>query len=176
MANAEERGSRERSVQSSARGIGACRGGSGQLPPNPSELLGSQRMVDLIEELEKQADVLVFDSPPVLAVTDAAVLAKQVDGVLLVLDAGHTREQAATRTLDELAKVDAPILGVVLNKVPMRRGGGYGYYYYYHYHYYDSEDGAEGKRRRHRSSPRPASGLRGAVRRITDVLRPGRGA
>jgi non-specific protein-tyrosine kinase len=122
---------------------------SGQLPPNPSELLGSLRMGELIEELEQETDVLVFDSPPVLAVTDAAVLAKQVDGVLLVLDAGQTREQAAKRALEELAKVGAPILGVVLNKVPLRRGRGYGYYYYYHYHYYDSEDG-HGRGRRSR--------------------------
>ncbi|MBU1747098.1 MAG: polysaccharide biosynthesis tyrosine autokinase [Chloroflexi bacterium] len=107
---------------------------SGPLPPNPSELLGSQRMHKLIEQLEQQADVLIFDSPPVLAVTDAAVLAGQMDGVVLVIAAGGTREDMARRVLAELTQVGAPILGVVLNKVPVGRGGGYGYYYYRHYY------------------------------------------
>jgi len=114
---------------------------SGPLPPNPSELLGSQRMSQLMEHLEQQADVLVFDSPPILAVTDAAVLSRQVDGVLVVVEAGKTREGEARRAMEELAKVDAPVLGVVLNKVPMRRRGGYGYYYYQHYY-----DESESKR------------------------------
>ena len=144
---------------------------SGPLPPNPSELLGSQRMGQLIEHLEQQADLLIFDSPPTLAVTDAAVLAKQVDGVLLVIDAGTTREEVARRAIGELAKVGAPVLGVVLNKVPVSRRGGYGYYYY-HYYYSDSEGGdKKARRRRHRSSGRWLSTLRGAVRRIAETLR-----
>ena len=146
---------------------------SGPLPPNPSELLGSQRMGRLIEELEQQADVLIFDSPPVLAVTDAAVLARQVDGVLLVLDAGRTREEEALRAMDELVRVGAPVLGVVLNKVPVHRRGGYGYYYYYHYYYYDSESGERVRRRGGRSSRRSGATPRGAWRRIRDALRPG---
>jgi len=110
----------------------------GPLPPNPSELLGSQRMRKLVERLQQQADIIIFDSPPILAVTDAAVLAGQVDGVLLVIEAGATREAEARRALEELSKVEAPVLGTILNKVPVRRRGGYGYYYYYQ-HYYDDE-------------------------------------
>ena len=148
---------------------------SGPLPPNPSELLGSQRMAEMIEHLEQQADVLIFDTPPVLAVTDAAVLAKQVDGVLLVIDSGTTREEVAGRAMEELAKVDAPVLGVVLNKVPMGRGSGYGYYYYHYY--YDAEDGGKKeRRRRQRSSGRSSSTLQGALQRIAETLRLGRGA
>ena len=147
---------------------------SGPLPPNPSELLGSQRMGKLIEDLEQQADVLIFDTPPVLAVTDAVVLSKQVDGVLLVLDAGSTREDLARRAVEELAKVGAPILGVVLNKVPVRRRGGYGYHYY-HYYYYDSESGERVPRRGGRSSRHSPSTVRGAWQRITDTLRVGGG-
>jgi len=149
---------------------------SGPLPPNPSELLGSQRMGKLIEHLEQQADVLIFDTPPILAVTDAAVLAKRVDGVLLVIEAGKTREEVARRAMEELSKVGAPVLGVVLNKVPVRRGSGYGYYYYYHYYYDDSESGEKVRHRRRRSSRRLSSTWRGAVRRITEALRLGRGA
>jgi non-specific protein-tyrosine kinase len=101
---------------------------SGPLPPNPSELLGSQRMHKLVERLAQQADIIIFDTPPVLAVTDAAVLSRQADGVLVVIEAGSTREREARRALEELAQVDAPILGAVLNKV--RTGRREGYYYY----------------------------------------------
>jgi non-specific protein-tyrosine kinase len=149
---------------------------SGPLPPNPSELLGSQRMSKLIEDLEQEADMLIFDSPPTLVVTDAAVLAKQVDGVLLVIDARTTREEVARRAMEELAKVGAPVLGVVLNKVPVSRRGGYGYYYYHYYYYSDSEGGdKKARRRRHGSSGRLPSTLRGAVRRIAETLRLRRG-
>jgi non-specific protein-tyrosine kinase len=103
---------------------------SGPLPPNPSELLGSQRMGQLIECLEQQANIVIFDSPPILAVTDAAVLSRQMDGVLLIIEAGSTREGDAHRAIAELSKVGAPVLGAVLNKVPTRRGHGYDSYYH----------------------------------------------
>jgi len=104
---------------------------SGPLPPNPSELLGSQRMKNLLQALKDRADVLLLDSPPTLAVTDAAVLANEVDGVVLVVDAGETRRGAGQRAVDQLAKVGANLLGVTLNKLSPRRGEDY--YYYYHY-------------------------------------------
>lgn len=125
---------------------------SGPIPPNPSELLGSQRMAHLIEKLASQADMAVFDSPPVLAVTDAAVLGHQLDGVLLVVDAGQTREQALANAAAELQKAAANVLGVALNRLDSRRGG-----YYYYYYYYYSEDGT-GQRRR--SASRGNSGGR----------------
>jgi succinoglycan biosynthesis transport protein ExoP len=115
---------------------------SGPLPPNPSELLGSQKMKVLIESLKGKADVVLFDSPPTLVVTDAAVLAGQVDGVFLVADAGHTRREMAWRAKEDLLKVGANVLGAVLNKLSPR---GAGYYYYYYY----SRDG-DGRRRRKR--------------------------
>ena len=142
---------------------------SGPLPPNPSELLGSQRMGKLIEHWQPQADILIFDSPPVLLVTDAAVLARQVDGVLLVIDAGRTREQVARRAMEELSKVGAPVLGVVLNKVLARRGAGYDYYYYRHY--YESRDDDQKKLSQPgRSSCHPLSTLRAVAQRIADML------
>ena len=90
---------------------------SGPQPPNPSELLGSQRMKDLIGELKKQADYVLFDSPPIIAVTDAAILATRVDGVLLVIRAGKTRREMAQRAKSVLEKVKANLLGVVLNNI-----------------------------------------------------------
>ena len=67
---------------------------SGPQPPNPSELLGSHRMAELIQELHERGDMLVFDSPPTLAVTDAAVLARQMDGVLIVVESAKTRSRS----------------------------------------------------------------------------------
>ena len=116
---------------------------SGPLPPNPSELLGSKKMKSLIEALKGKADVVLFDSPPAMVVTDAAVLAGQVDGVLLVTEAGNTRREIAQRAKEDLTKVGANVLGAVLNKLSLR---GAGYYYYY------SRDGDAKKRRRRRKT------------------------
>ena len=90
---------------------------AGPLPPNPSELLGSRRMSEVIVQLKGEADYVLFDTPPVVIVTDAAVLATRVDGVLLVVSAGKTRRELAQRAKSLLEKVNAPLLGVVLNNV-----------------------------------------------------------
>lgn len=91
---------------------------SGPLPPNPAELLGSRRIKEIIAALLAQADVLLFDAPPVLAVTDALVLAVQTDGVLLVVKAGGTRREHVQRAKERLERVNARIVGAVLNNAP----------------------------------------------------------
>ena len=106
---------------------------SGPIPPNPSELLGSNKMKEILKELQEQADFVIFDSPPVIAVTDALVLATQVDGVVLVLDFGEVPREAAKQTKALLEKIKANILGVVLNKIDMEKEGQYYPYYYYYY-------------------------------------------
>ncbi len=111
---------------------------SGPLPPNPSELLGSARMSQLIAELLDVADVVIFDSPPVLSATDAALLANRLDGTILVTDAGRTRREAALRSIDQLQRAGANLLGGVLNRLQKKTGG---YYYYYYDHYYSSDGG-----------------------------------
>lgn len=88
---------------------------SGPLPPNPAELLGSQRMLDVIAALKGQADIVLFDAPPVIAVTDAAVLGTRVDGVVLLVNAGQTRREHARRAKEQLEKLNIRIVGVVLN-------------------------------------------------------------
>lgn len=115
---------------------------SGTIPPNPAELLGSQRMADFIETLKVHADMVLFDSPPTLVVTDAAVLGTRLDGVVLVNDAGRTRRGMARHAAEELSRVHVNLLGVVLNRAS---SGGKGYYYY---HYYRAEDGQPERRRR----------------------------
>jgi capsular exopolysaccharide synthesis family protein len=88
---------------------------SGPLPPNPSELLGSQRLDRILKTLSESADLVLLDCPPIIAVTDAAVLARKVDAVLLVVNAGKTRREHAARARQLLDKVNANVLGVVLN-------------------------------------------------------------
>lgn len=90
---------------------------SGTIPPNPSELLASRRMSDVIAALQTQADIILFDAPPVIAVTDAAVLASKVDAVLLVVSAGKTKREHAKKAKALLEKVNARLIGTVLNNV-----------------------------------------------------------
>jgi succinoglycan biosynthesis transport protein ExoP len=119
---------------------------TGPLPPNPSELLSSQKMTDLIGNLKEEADVVLLDSPPSLPVTDAAVLSSKTDGTILVTDAGTTRRGAARRAKEDLMRVGANILGVVLNKFSVRGASSY-YYYYYYYYYSRDGDGRRGRKR-----------------------------
>ena len=91
---------------------------SGPLPPAPADLLGSQRMGEIIGLLRARASYILFDSPPVLAVTDAALLGSQLDGVLLVIKAGHTRREHATRAREALERVNVRIVGAVLDNAP----------------------------------------------------------
>ncbi len=87
---------------------------SGPQPPNPAELLASRRMAEVIEALVAQADMVLFDAPPVIAVTDAAILASRVDGVLLVISAGATRRDYVRQAKALLEKVNARVVGAVL--------------------------------------------------------------
>ncbi len=100
---------------------------SGQLPPNPSELLGSRRMGEVIEALLTHADILLFDTPPIIAVSDAAILSSKVDGVLLVISAGKTSRDHAKKARSLLDKAHARIVGAVLNNVKL--DSSIGYYY-----------------------------------------------
>ena len=100
---------------------------SGPLPPRPSDLLGSQRMERVIQALLEKADVLLFDAPPVLAVTDSSILATKVDGVLLVVSAGRTRREDVRTAKAQLEKVNAHVIGAVLNNVEIGRRIGYYY-------------------------------------------------
>jgi non-specific protein-tyrosine kinase len=90
---------------------------SGTIPPNPAELLASRKMNDVIAALQQQADMVLFDAPPVIAVTDAAVLASKVDAVLLVISAGKTKREHAKKAKALLDKVNARLIGTVLNNV-----------------------------------------------------------
>ncbi|MBN1657136.1 MAG: CpsD/CapB family tyrosine-protein kinase [Anaerolineae bacterium] len=92
---------------------------SGPLPPNPAEMIASRRMAEVIAALSEHADQLFFDTPPVVAVTDAAVLATKVDGVLLVISAGKTRREGARTAIQRLEQINARLVGTVLTNVEM---------------------------------------------------------
>jgi non-specific protein-tyrosine kinase len=100
---------------------------SGTKPPNPADLLGTQKVDKVIEKLLTQADIVLFDAPPVIAVTDAAVLGAKVDGVLLVISAGKTRREHAERAKELLEKAKVRIVGVTLTNAP--KDGSLGGYY-----------------------------------------------
>jgi len=100
---------------------------SGPLPPNPADLLGSHKIDQIIAMLLDRADVVLFDAPPVIAVTDATVLGAKVDGVLLVISAGKTRREHAERAKEMLEKANVRIIGVALTNAPKDSSIG-GYY------------------------------------------------
>lgn len=101
---------------------------SGPIPPNPAELLGSKAMDHLLREAKHLFDIIIFDTPPVLAVTDASVLANKTDGVVLVVSSGKTENDSALKAKELLMNAKAKLLGVVLNKKKTTNSS---YYYYY---------------------------------------------
>ena len=121
----------------------------------PAELVGSERVRRLIDELRSQVDLVLFDSPPLMPVTDAAVLASRVDGVVLVVDVGRTRFGAARQAQLILKQVGANVVGVVINRITARSAYGY-YYHYYQYQY--SGDGHRRQNGRLIFGKRPGNG------------------
>lgn len=116
---------------------------SGPLPPNPAELVGSNRMRERLEEAASGAfDLVVCDSPPVIAVSDGVALAAQCDGVILTVRVGTVSHDVIRRVVDQIEAVKGNILGVVLNSVDLTRDG----YYYSYYRYYQAYDGGDAKR------------------------------
>jgi non-specific protein-tyrosine kinase len=111
---------------------------SGVLPPNPAELLGSEKMVKILKTIGETADLVILDSPPVMAVTDSSVLAPRVDGVLMVMQPGKTKLAAAKHAIDQLKRGGANVIGVVLNNVEISRTS-YKYAYYRGYYYADQK-------------------------------------
>jgi uncharacterized protein involved in exopolysaccharide biosynthesis/Mrp family chromosome partitioning ATPase len=109
---------------------------SGDIPPNPSELLGSERMSFLLSNLKKRFDVLVMDSPPTLPASDALLLAPQVDGVVLMVKAGKVNRQMVKKSIEQLRMAKANLLGVVLGQVDIKKEGYYKYYHKYYSKYY----------------------------------------
>ena len=130
---------------------------AGAIPPNPSELLGSERMQELLSRAQESFVRAVLDSPPLVSVTDAAILSTLVSGVLLVIKAEQVPRKAARDAVNHLTELHARLLGAVLNDVPLQRDS----YYYRHYKYYSSyyaDPETSGVSRRKRNRPAPGFG------------------
>lgn len=121
---------------------------SGPIPPNPAELLGSQRMKDFLEDMNEKFDIIILDTPPVNLVTDGVILSTIADGTIMVLEAGKTDIDAAKNGKELLEKVHANLIGVVLNKIPTQGHGYYNYKYYQYEEYYEENDKSERKKNR----------------------------
>lgn len=119
---------------------------SGPLPPNPAELLSSKRMQAFGDKIKDKFDVILFDSPPVLSVTDSSVLSTLVDGVVFVIKSGSYQRRMIIQSKEQLASVKANILGAVLNCVDLSRDRYYHYYYYYYYRHEEEESETETKK------------------------------
>ena len=104
---------------------------SGPIPPNPAELLSSKAMEQLMKDVEEEFDMVLFDSPPLLAVTDGQILASKCDGTILVVSSGKTETEQAVKAKELLNAANSHILGVVLNSKKMENSN---YYYYYGRH------------------------------------------
>jgi polysaccharide biosynthesis transport protein len=126
---------------------------SGPLPPNPSEIIGSNKMVTVINKLRDRYERIIIDSPPITAVTDAAVLAKYADGIIIIIRCGETHVEIIKNGLNQLRSVNAHIFGAILNCVNMGRES---YYYYQYHYYYYGEDGE--KKRKVRSRKKSSTG------------------
>lgn len=136
----------------------------GPIPPNPSELLQSHAMESLLADLRRDFDVIIIDAPPLLPVTDAALLAAQADGAVVVVRHGRTTRDQLQHSLERLEAVDAKALGVVINLAPSRKNRtGYGYGYGYGYGF-ESEQEVDSKRSRRETTARVKAETKAAAR------------
>jgi capsular exopolysaccharide synthesis family protein len=115
---------------------------SGPLPPNPAEMVGSHRMRELLEGALSDFDLVVCDSPPIVSVSDGIALAAQCDGVIVVVKAGAIPHDVVRRGIERIEAVKGRMLGVILNRVDLRRDGYYSNYYRYYREYYGGHERA----------------------------------
>ena len=106
---------------------------SGPIPPNPAELLGSKTMDTLLEELKKMYDMIIFDAPPILSVTDAQILSNKAEGTILVLNSGTTEKESVLKAKEALLSSQANILGTILNNFLLQKD-------HYYYQYYGTDE------------------------------------
>jgi capsular exopolysaccharide synthesis family protein len=109
---------------------------AGPIPPNPSELLGSSKMKQLLDDFSTAYDMIIIDTPPLASVTDPVIVSQNVDGVIIVTWSGKTTHEILRKGLKQLREVDAPLTGLVLNRFSAKKSG---YYYNYGDYYYSSE-------------------------------------
>ncbi|MDK9701180.1 MAG: polysaccharide biosynthesis tyrosine autokinase, partial [bacterium] len=122
----------------------------GEVPPNPAEIVASDLFNDLLRTLRQNYDIIIIDSPPLIAVTDASILAKTADSVILVTHSGYIAKREVQRCITILKSIGVNLSGVVLNGLDIKRVYG-SYYYYYHYYHYYYYYGSKGDKKRSKS-------------------------
>jgi len=120
---------------------------AGDIPHNPNELLGSQKMKSIIDLISVKYDYILFDGSPVLSVSDSVVLTNQLDGIIFVIKAENTERNALKQALEMVP--NEKILGLALNNINIQRDGYYYRYYYQYYYSYDDQDQGIGKKKKH---------------------------
>ncbi|KKL06921.1 hypothetical protein LCGC14_2591180, partial [marine sediment metagenome] len=125
---------------------------SGSVPSNPSELLGSSGMKALMEQVTKEYDYVVFDTPPLISVSDGAILASQADGILMVVSPGKVKGEIGRHTKELLERIGTPVLGCVFNGVELSHRNYYYYYNYYRYYAGSAGEKKVGKREKKESN------------------------
>jgi protein-tyrosine kinase len=128
---------------------------AGFIPHDPAALLGSQRAAKFIASLRDVADFIVIDTPPVLAVADASILAPLMDGTVFVLDAERSSRSDMIQSRDQLENAGGNIVGIVYNNFDPGQSTAYPYYSSYYYQYYGTEEGPDGRNKRRRRRSRP---------------------
>jgi protein-tyrosine kinase len=118
---------------------------SGPVPPNPAELVGSNRMRESLDTVAEEFDMVLLDSPPLVSVSDAVALAAFTDGVVLVVQSGKVPHEVVRRAVGQVQAVKGRILGVVMNAVNLKRDGYYYDYYRYYNSYYTPSEGKKGR-------------------------------
>jgi Mrp family chromosome partitioning ATPase len=137
---------------------------SGPIPPNPSELLGSEKLAQTLTALSSHFDYIVLDSPPSLLVTDSVILSTVVDGTVIVIDSDKTTRNQLKECAERLRDVNANLLGVVVNRLSPKADG---YYYYYNYYYYKKKTDSTYGYMQGGATPSPnGGGVRGLLSRI----------
>ena len=131
---------------------------AGRVPPNPSELLGSESMQDTLDELSQRMDIIIIDAPPMLMVTDAVVIGAKTQGVILVAAVGSTHQESLEAAVDTLKTAHVPLRGVVAKRLPAKGPGRYAYGTYA-YAYADDDEG-ETSTTQERTTPRKLAGRR----------------
>ena len=123
---------------------------AGDIPPNPAELMASEQIKTVLERAKKEFDLILIDSPPIIAVTDAVILSTRVDGMILVVSSGFVNKREVARAVSMIENVNARILGTLINGLNIKRmyGSYYYYYHYYQYYYYYGSSMPARKRRR----------------------------
>ena len=134
---------------------------SGPIPPNPVELLNHPRLKELMAYVAENFDRVIYDTPPVIAVTDSAILARLADGVIFSVYGGQSHRDVIKRGIETLSKVGSHIFGVVLNNININRASYYDYYYYNYYRYaYEYSDRKDGSKKKRKKSTHPADDIK----------------